>query len=452
MGTHTISLPQKKNIAGFFQFLPILALCIDLFTPFPIWKNILPPAIRWGSHAAVALMIVVTLLRMLSFNHIPRSFWFIVAVSMVWSFVAIGNGQGILPTVWGVWLLFQFPFVYLFAYLQPTWPQKIPEYLRKFGLWILGLQVFVQLLQYAAGEAPGDQLAGLFGRNGTGNAVIFAILISCLYLGYWITSKQWFGVTISLVFGAISSALGEMKLFPIAILIIGIVAVLIYAIKKRSLINFFVYTSLIFTVSIGFAYLYNFVVPGAEKRPLQNYFTNPNSRNEYLNRSESYYNSEGYTYTDIGRNYAVKIGWNALQKDPTTLFFGYGIGTRSESRTLGTEGVALTTGGLGRSVGTSLLVMMQEMGLIGFVILSGLIIWIILSLTRDIRKKPSSKAVELRYALLSFSILWPVFLWYANVWAMRVPMFLYWFLLGYVFAESRVSKIEIQKNAPVSLR
>ena len=116
-------------------------------------------------------------------------------------------------------------------------------------------------------------------------------------------------------------------------------------------------------------------------------------------------------------------------------------GVRSQA--LGTAGVALTTGELGLSVGTSLLVMMQEMGLIGLVVLGGFIIWIILYLVLDIRKNQCSPAIELRYALLLFSLLWPVWLWYAVTWTMRVPMLLYWILLGYVLAESRTTLIGI---------
>ena len=441
----TVVIPEKKSFPDIFVLLPIFALCIDLFTPFLIWKNVLPAAIRWGSHAAILIMIMVSILRMLSFNHIPRFFWLFVAISLTWSYVALGQGQGIPSTVWGVWVLFQFPLVYLFIYLQPNIPEQFPIYVRRYGLILLGVEVIIQLLQYFAGEIPGDQLAGLFGENGTGNAVIFEILICCICLGYWMTSKRWFGVVIALVLSGLSSVLGEMKLFPIVITLIGIIAVFVYAIENRSLSKFFVYSGLIFTVLVGFAYLYNIVVPSASETPLQTYITDPSSLFTYLTRTESYYKGEGVTYTDIGRAAAVEIGWNSLQKDPVTFLFGYGIGSRSESRTLGTAGVALTTGGLGVSVGTSLLVVMQEMGLIGLVVLGGIYIGIILSLVRDIRKNPSSRAVELRYALLFFSCLWPVYLFYASVLLMRVPMLLYWALLGYVFAESHVPMINIKK-------
>jgi hypothetical protein len=429
---------EKKNPIDIFIFLPILALCIDLFTPFLIWKNILPAWIRWGSHFAVASMIAVSFFRMLGFNHIPRSVLVVLAVSILWSYVAMGHGQGISATVWGIWLLFQFPFVCIFMYLQPSAPKQFPGYLRKYGLIVLGMQVIVQLLQYAFGVIPGDDLSGLFGRNGTGTAVLFIILMFCIALGYWITSKRWIGLVITLALGTLSSVLGEMKLFPVAITMLGLLAIILFAIKYRAPGKMFIYLILILVTLIGFNYLYNIVVPGADKSPIEAYITDPVKLLNYLNLAKSY-NSGGDVYTDIGRGYALQLGWNSWQKDPVTLLFGYGIGTRSESQALGTAGVALTSGDLGLSVGTSMLVIMQEMGLIGLFALGGLILWIILSLARDISKNQYSAATELRYALLLFSLLWPVWLWYATSWTMRVPMLLYWLSLGFVLAESHIS-------------
>lgn len=438
MLTDTFEIPHKKRIAGLFEFLPIMALCIDLFTPFLIWKNILPSAIRWGSHAAVALMILISLLRMLGFDHIPRSFWGIVAVCLIWLYIAIGNRQAISTTVWGIWLLFQFPFVGLFAYLQPVLPRNLPAYLRKFTLWILGLQLLVQLLQYMTGVRPGDSLSGLFGENGTGNAALFSIIVCCLYFGFWVESGLWRELVFVLVLGVISSVLGEMKLFPVAVSLIGALAAVLYVVRHNKPAKMIVFVFLIAVVLIGFVYLYNLIVPGTEEEPIQSYLTNPAILSRYLGRVDIH-NTGGNIYADMGRDYAVQLGWNSLQKDPITFIFGYGIGSRSESKTLGTAGVALTSGNLGWSVGTSLLVFMQEMGMLGLVLLSTFILWINLSMVRDIRKNPTSPAVGIRFAIILFSSLWPVWLYYAVTWTMRVPMLLYWLSLGYVFAESRIS-------------
>ncbi|MBI5953967.1 MAG: hypothetical protein HY865_20115 [Chloroflexi bacterium] len=427
---------EKKQFTDIFILLPIVALCVDLFTPYPIWMGFLPSWIRWGSHAAVAAMILVSVFRMFGLKHIPRAALFILAVSVVWSYIARGSGQGIPVTIWGVWLLFQFPLVALFMYLQPNPPEKLPTYLRTYGLLILGIQVIIQLFQYAVGVRPGDDLSGLFGRNGTGNAVLFDILICCVFFGYWIASKKWAGLAAALFLSAVSSVLGEMKLFPVTIIVIGLIAIVLYTIKYKAPGKMLFFLALILVVVMAFSYFYNIIVPDADTLPLQVYITNPSALYGYLNNSYRH-SREGGVYTDIGRGHAVQIGWQSLQKTPLTLLFGYGLGTRSESQTFGTAGVALTTGDLGLSVGTSMLVLMQEMGLLGMFALGGLILWILLSLFVDIRGNPDSPATELRYALLLFSLLWAVWLLYATSWTMRVPMLLYWLSLGYVLAEAR---------------
>jgi hypothetical protein len=436
---------KKKPDLDIFLLLPIVALCVDLFTPYPIWMGFLPSWIRWGSHAAVAAMILVSVFRMFGLKHIPHAALFILAVLVVWSYIARGSsGQGIPVTIWGVWLLFQFPLVALFMYLQPNLSEKFPTYLRTYGLIILGIQVVVQVFQYAVGVRPGDDLSGLFGRNGTGNAVLFNIMICCAFFGYWIASKKWTGLVAALFLSAVSSVLGEMKLFPVTIIVIGLIAIALYTIKYKAPGKMLFFLALILVVVMAFAYFYSIIVPDADKYPLQGYVTNPSALYGYLNNSYRH-SSEGGVYTDISRGHAVQIGWQSLQKDTLTLLFGYGLGTRSESQTFGTAGTALTTGDLGLSVGTSMLVLMQEMGLIGMFALGGLILWILLTLFNDIRKNPDSPVNELRYALLLFSLLWIVWLLYAVSWTMRVPMLLYWLSLGYVLAESRtpLQKVEI---------
>jgi hypothetical protein len=227
-----------------------------------------------------------------------------------------------------------------------------------------------------------------------------------------------------------------MKLFPVTIIVIGLIAIALYTIKYKAPGKMLFFLALIFVVVMAFSYFYNIIVPDADTLPLQGYITNPSALYGYLNNSYRH-SREGGVYTDIGRGDAVRIGWQSLQKTPLTLLFGYGLGTRSESQTFGTAGVALTTGDLGLSVGTSMLVLMQEMGLLGMFALGGLILWILLSLFVDIRGNPDSPVTELRYALLLFSLLWAVWLLYATSWTMRVPMLLYWLSLGYVLAEAR---------------
>lgn len=181
---------ENRNSMNGFMFLLVLALCVDLFTPYLIWKHIIPAEIRWVSHFAIALMIVITVMRMLGFRKVPRAAWLILTISILWGYVAIGHGQGLLASVWGIWLFFQFPFVGLFVYLQPNIPEQLPALIYKYGIALLGLETFAQFLQYAAGTTPGDSLSGLFGESGTTKAVMFAILICCIGFGYWVAYRR----------------------------------------------------------------------------------------------------------------------------------------------------------------------------------------------------------------------------------------------------------------------
>ncbi len=434
-----MAMVEKKNSIDVFMFLPLLAVCVDLFTPYLIWKNILPAEIRWVSHIALVAIILMSFVRMLSFDLIPFSFFIIVFISILWSYVAIDHGQAIVPTIWGIWELFQFPFVFLFMYLQPEPPRRLPEYLRTLCLIVLSMEVAAQLLQFVFGEIPGDDLAGFFGKNGTANAVLFIILVCCMFFGHWIASRQWRRLLIALSLGMLSSLLGEMKLFPLAIVIIGLVGIILYASKYRAPGKMIIYLTLIILIVASFVTLYNIIIPRADESPIQTYVTDPTRLLNYLTFARST-GSGVNKYTNMGRLYALTVGWDSLQKDLITFLFGYGIGTRNESKTLGTIGVALLSGSLGLNVGTSLLVIMQEMGFIGLVLVAGFLLWILLTLVRDIRTYPESPAVGLRYGLFIFSILWPLWLFYSKTWTMRVPMLLYWLTMGYVFAESRIMR------------
>jgi len=75
---------------------------------------------------------------------------------------------------------------------------------------------------------------------------------------------------------------------------------------------------------------------------------------------------------------------------------------------------------------------------LGMIVFTGFLLWALRALINDIRSFPESPASFIRYALFLFSALWPLWLWYAVTWTMRVPMLLYWLLLGYVFAEARI--------------
>jgi hypothetical protein len=438
-----VTVVENKKAGDVFRYLPLLALCVDLTTPYLIWQHIIPAQIRWISDLLIAVVMLLVVFRMLAFKRIPGAAWLFLGVVVLWSYVAVGHGQGLAATLWGVWRLIEFPIIALFVYLEPDVWVEFPSLFRRYGLGLLVVQAAFQLAQYFSGMAPGDNLAGLFGPHGTGPAVIFMILVCSSYFGYWITTKKWLGLLAALVLSAICSVLGEIKFFPLATGAIGAVALVIYATKYRARRTALVVGSLIAVTMLGFLALYNSLVPTADRAPLQSYLMDPARLTRYLNLSERLYVNGAYV-TNMGRNFAIQVGWEALNKDPITLLFGYGIGSRGESRTLGTAGVGLRQGTVGLSSGTSLLVQMQELGVVGLAVLGTLFIWMAAVIARDIRRYPTASSNHLRYALLFFTALWPLWLWYTGVWTMRAPMILYWFAIGYIFAESRAAQMQEQ--------
>lgn len=414
-------------------WLLVVALAVDLLTPLAIWKGLLPAQVRFISHAAIAAMIPVVYARMVLVCGIPRAVCFVVLASVAGAGVAMAQGQGLMATAWGWWVMFQFPLVALHAYLWRRWPDRIAQRLYRFCIVVLGVQVVVQLGQYGLGQRPGDDLAGLFGHHGTGELAVFIVLAYCLALGQWLTNETWRGIVAVLVLGSLSSALGEMKLFPFTVLVLSAIAVAILAAQKRSLrrlIPFGVVSAGMLLVSVA---VYDRVVysGGYASRPLTAYLEK-DRLDQYM--GGAWENQRGVYY--MGRNYALAHGWNAIRENNFTLLFGFGLGARSESKTLGTAGTALQEENLAFSTGTSLLITMQETGMLGLLLMGACAVWIVVTMVKAIQQDPESEATPLRYALILFSLLWPLLLWYNRVLTLRVPMLLYWAALGYVLAES----------------
>lgn len=413
------------------NLLLTLAFLADLLTPILIWKGIVPGGFRWISHVAIVIMIALVPFRMLAFNRIPFSFWIIIILSLVGIFSAFFSGQGIAPTIWGWWLMFQYPLVCLFTFLQPEWPKGFPKFFLTVITATLALEVLVQSGQYLAGEIPGDNLAGTFGDHGTGNLVIFLILVVCFAFGDWIQNRRWIFLAPSLIFGFLASILGEMKLFLPVLAILGILTMFFYAVKSKRFLDLIPYSFLLTFLLVIFIPVYDLIVPSATEIPVDRYFYDQQLVDKYLNFSIKSPDMRS-NYYDLGRNYAASYGWNQIKDDPFTLVFGYGIGARSESKTLGIVGRALTQGNLGITAGTSMLIITQETGLLGMVTLLVFMIVVITSLLKQINFHTKSDANGLRYGLIIFTILWPLWLWYNTAWSLRVPMLLYWAILGYV--------------------
>jgi hypothetical protein len=254
-------------------------------------------------------------------------------------------------------------------------------------------------------------------------------------MGEWLSNRNPHPLLLTLCLGIFSSSLGEMKVFLPITLILGLLTLSIFILQGRDLIKLVPYASIFVLIIFIFLPAYNSIVPVARQIPLEKMLTDTQTLTMYMNAAPQYVHGQ-IIYTDIGRNFALRYGWEQMNNNIMTLLFGIGLGTRSESNVLGIAGQGLLQGGLGISTGTSLLVIMQETGLLGLCILVGFILFIIIGLFRKIRKNPTSDLNGLRYGLILFSALWPLWLWYNTAWILRVPMLLYWITLGYVLGSS----------------
>jgi hypothetical protein len=318
-------------------------------------------------------------------------------------------------------------------------------------VFLLAVESLFQVYQYLRGYVPGDQLGGTFGRNGTGNLYLFVLLVLCLGLGEWLAHRDSRPLFIAMICGMVSSTLGEMKIFLPVTLVLSCLALGIYILQAKNLWKAIPFSFLVGIIFILFLTLYNTVIPAARQQSLQSFISDTSSVVGYLNASTRFVEGQN-TYTDIGRNYALVYGWKQISQDPITLVFGFGLGARSESSSLGIAGQGLSQGELGLSTGTSLLVLMQEQGVSGLAILIGFFVFIIVSLYREIRRQPASNANGLRYGLILFSMLWPLLLWYNTAWVARVAMLFYWGSLGYVMNPSVIKgQLQCQETAHLQL-
>jgi putative peptidoglycan lipid II flippase len=417
------------------------AFIVALLTPILIWKGIIPDIFRWIADAALFAMFLFVPLRMLAFKNTPPAFWVIIFLSGTGMIISILKGQSVITTIWGWWLMFQYPLAGIYLYLEPKWPKEYAKWLINFLVAVLAFEVLVQLGQYATGQVPGDQLAGTFGKNGTGNLVLFLILVMCFSLGQWIQTKKWKLLIVALGLSGISSVLGEMKLFYLTVALLALIALFIYIRREKHLWRLLPAITIMILMAGIFIPIYNAIIPSTSGIELQDYLTDPTLLTKYLTFT-SRSASQGTYYYDIGRNYAIQYGWEKISSDPLYLLLGYGLGARSESVSLGIAGRALLEGELGFSSGTSLLVMMQEMGLAGMIILVIFILMVVTILLHQVRQNPSSSANALRYGLVFFTLLFPLWLWYNMAWTLRVPMLIYWSTLAYVLSEFKQRDIQ----------
>jgi hypothetical protein len=422
---------QRKRLYPLIDYplLLVVAVIADLLIPFLIWKGFLPDITRWITDLTIAAILCWGILRMAGFNHVPRGFLLIIALTLIGTMMAAFEGQQAAATAWGWWRMFRYPMIAVYAYLQPQWPADFARNIFRFCMINLGVQVLVQLGQYFTGEPPGDNLAGSFGAFGTGNLVLFIIFTWCLGLGLWLRTGEWRQLVWVLVAGAVSSALGEMKIFPLMVMLLGLMTLFFYQIHGGNLKLLFGYVAVLGIVVLAFVGIYNSVVaqgPGTKR--IEEYL-NWQQSDDYIN--SVWYHPETYTY-EFGRGFAMTYAWKQISGDPAAALFGQGIGSQSESASLGIIGKGLQESLYGLTVGTSLSTLLQEVGIVGLTLIMLFLGWAVITLYRLADRTTDHYLAASCYALMLFSCGWPLWLWYGNIYEATVPMVLYWGTLGYV--------------------
>jgi len=417
--------------------LVLLTLGIELLVPFLSWKRIVPNATIYLSELTLGAIGAIALMRMLVFDRIPVVVILILGLTGVGSVVAIFEEQSGIATIWGWWQLFKYPLIGLFFYLQPWWPPKFATWLYKGCVGILVFEVLVQLGQYVTGEIPGDDLAGSFGWHGVGPLALFTFLVLSLAFGHWLATDDWRQLIGVVGLCALSNVLAENKIFLVAVLVLAILAMGFYFYCGQRLQNLLLYF-IIFSVMTGlFIILYNTTVADVRgTRRINEYFELERVQ-AYLNNTD--YNEETGEYY-LGRGFAARYGWELLQRDWTTFWFGYGIGARTESTALGIVGSGLQQGYYGLFVGTSLLVLMQEVGIVGLAVLALFLLWTVIQLLRLGQQTLDIDTKVLCYGMILYTCAWPLWLWYHKTWGFGVSMILYWGTLGYLMQKALVGK------------
>lgn len=417
-----------------YPVLLFIAAITDITIPFLIWKGFLPDITRWITDLAIVTMLLWAIVRMLSFDHIPRGFLLILSLTLIGAIAAAFEGQQGAATVWGWWQLFRFPMLAIYAYLQPVWPQGMGRRVIQFCMVLLAIQVLVQIGQYLTGEPPGDNLAGTFGQFGTGNLVLFIIFTWCLALGQWLLNGEWKQLAWVLMLGGLSSALGEMKIFPLMVLLLGLLALLLYQMQGGNLRMLVLYVAILSIVVLAFVGIYNQIVAqGSDARRIEEYLNWEKSDN-YINGI--WYHPDTDTY-EFGRGFAVTYAWQQVAGDLASLLFGRGIGSQNESTSLGIVGIGLQKSLYGITVGSTLPTLLQEIGVIGLSLIGFFFLWVVFSLYRLVNQTSDASLKTLCYALLLFTLGWPLWFWYGDLSKATMPMILFWGSLGYVLNQLR---------------
>jgi len=413
------------------NFLILLALCTELLMPILLWKTGIPTELRWISHLALAFVAFAGILGLLRARQVPKAFWLLAVFTVIGLFMGFLSTQGVSATLWGWYLLFKFPLVGLYVYLNPHWSERFPKRLRVWCIRMLWLEVAVQVWLYLNGEMPGDNLAGTLGVHGTGVLAMLVLWVVALAFGDWIVRGGLTQLILVLALGTVSSLLGEMKVYFFAVGLFGFLALLIQGMRRRSLAQLIPYAIAVLAFLWIFPQAYDAVVPSAQIYPFSNYWNLG-----FLSRYASILQYlPGYGSYDVGRGYALSYVWKQISASPVTLWFGEGLGARGVSQTLGLAGIGVRSGDLGLFTGTSLVVILGELGVSGLVAFAAFMAWVLRTLWQaaSVERHPELRGMQ--YGLFLYTALWPVWLYYTTAWVLAAPMLLYWLALGLVLGQ-----------------
>jgi hypothetical protein len=414
-----------------FRLLALL-MFIELIWPFILWQAGFKQRADFTKDIVAAVVVGVIFLFILVRDRLPAAVLLMVGITFIWGMVSMFEGQPLSATAWGWWRLFKYPLMVVFAYLIPRWPPDTARLIVRFLIVVLALEVGVQLLQLASGAPPGDSLAGTFGNKGVGAYTMFTFLAACIGMGHWLATGQWKVLFLMLALGLAGSMLSVTKFYVFAVALIGVVAVVFHLVRGGRFRHLFLYIFLFVLAGAVFVPVYNnFIATTRGLKPLQEYMTR-GAIEGYLFKDDKATEDGQYK---LGRGAAVTYAWQQIRRDWTTTLFGYGMGSRTYSDTLGLSGATLEDDLYGGGGNTSLGIWIQEYGLVGLLLFLGLNIWIMVKLFRHAGATADPYQAALAYGLMLFTFLWPVWLWYHKAWLFGVMMILYWVSIGFLFSQ-----------------
>lgn len=417
--------------AWWFRLLGLLVF-IELIWPFLLWQAGLRQRADFTKEIVAGVIVALTLLFILVRNRIPGGVLLMLGVTLIWGLIAAFEGQAITVTFWGWWRLFKYPILAFFIYMMARWPSDGARLIFKFLVITLAFEVVVQLGQFAMGQPPGDSLAGTFGNKGVGPYSMFIFFTVSIALGHWLATGEWKVLGLVLLLGFVATTLSVTKFYLFATAVLLAFALVLHLVRGGRFRHLFLYVALFILAGAAFVPIYNnFIAATRGLKPLQDYLTRGAIEGYLFKEEES---SELGRYK-LGRGGAVVYAWQQIQRDRTTTLFGYGMGSRSYSQTLGIAGATLEDDLYGGGGNTGLGVWIQEYGLIGMGLFMAMNFWIMGKLFRHARRTSDPYQATLAFGLLIFTFFWPMWLWYHKVWIFGVMMICYWVTLGFVMQQ-----------------